>query len=347
MKWKYFVSGTYSLNNKSVYHFPLHYFRVSYQHDTKIPGQELQFVQEDNFLLSFKRGNNDRWLYNDIYKFEYVREFPSRVSYKLGFTQWAQSPAGALVYQRYDTTSDGLINIPKLSNSEVSLELRYAPKEQYYQGKLYRIPIPNKYPVFTFRYAAGIKGFLDGETGYHNFTGNIAKRFFLSQFGYADVTAEGGYLIGKNIPFPLLTIHRANQSYAYQLSSYNLMNFLEFVSDHYASLGVEYYLNGFLFNKIPLLKRLKLREVVAFKGLYGGLRNENNPANNPELYRFLRNDDGTSATYSLNKEPYMEGSVGIANIFKLLRVDLVKRFNYLDNPNVSEWGIRARVKLDF
>jgi len=347
MKWKYFVSGTYSLNNKSVYHFPLHYFRVSYQHDTKIPGQELQFVQEDNFLLSFKRGNNDRWLYNDIYKFEYVREFPSRISYKFGFTQWAQSPAGALVYQRYDTTSDGLINIPKLSNSEASLELRYAPKEQYYQGKLYRIPIPNKYPVFTFRYAAGIKGLLDGETSYHNFTGNITKRFFLSQFGYADITAEGGYMIGKNIPFPLLTIHRANQSYAYQLSSYNLMNFLEFVSDHYASLGVEYYLNGFLFNKIPLLKRLKLREVVAFKGLYGGLRNENNPANNPELYRFLRNDDGTSATYTLNKEPYMEGSVGIANIFKLLRVDLVKRFNYLDNPNVSEWGIRARVKLDF
>lgn len=347
MRWKYFLSGTYSLNNKSVYHFPLHYFRVSYQRDTKIPGQELQFVQEDNFLLSFKRGNNDRWLYNDIYKFEYVREFPSRISYKLGFTQWAQSPAGALVYQRYDTTSDGLVNIPKLSNSEVSLELRYAPKEQYYQGKLYRIPIPNKYPVFTFRYSTGIKGFLQGETSYHNFTGNIAKRFFLSQFGYADITAEGGYIVGKNIPFPLLTIHRANQSYAYQLSSYNLMNFLEFVSDHYASLGVEYYLNGFLFNKIPLLKRLKLREVVAFKGLYGGLRSENNPANNPELYRFLTNPDGTSATYSLNKEPYMEGSVGIANIFKLLRVDLVKRFNYLDNPNVSEWGIRARVKLDF
>ena len=177
--------------------------------------------------------------------------------------------------------------------------------------------------------------------------GNIAKRFFFSQFGYADVTAEGGYIIGKNIPFPLLTIHRANQSYAYQLSSYNLMNFLEFVSDHYASMSVEYYLNGFLFNKIPLLKRLKLREVVAFRGLYGGLRNENNPANNPNLYQFLKNSDGSSATYSLNKEPYMEGSIGIANIFKLLRVDLVKRFNYLDNPNVAEWGIRARVKLDF
>lgn len=346
-KWKYFLSGTYSFNNKSIYHFPLHYFRASYQHDTKIPGQELQFVQEDNFLLSFKRGNNNKWLYNDIYKFEYVREFPSRFSYKLGFTQWKQAPAGDLVYQRYDQASDALINVGALSNTELSLELRYAPKEQYYQGKLYRTPIPNKYPIFTLRYGKGLKGVLQGETNYHNFTGNIQKRFFLSQFGYADVTGEGGYIIGKNIPFPLLMIHRANQSYAYQLSSYNLMNFLEFVSDHYASLSVEYYLNGFLFNKIPLLKRLKLREVVSFRGLYGGVRNENNPAYNPSLYKFLSNTDGTPATYTLNREPYMEGSVGIANIFKLLRVDLVKRFNYLDNPGVAEWGIRARVKLDF
>ncbi|WP_432713172.1 hypothetical protein, partial [Pedobacter sp.] len=62
---------------------------------------------------------------------------------------------------------------------------------------------------------------------------------------------------------------------------------------------------------------------------------------------FPQSLDGVSTTYTLDKEPYMEGSVGIGNIFKLLRVDLVKRFNYLDHPVVSEWGIRARVKFDF
>ena len=346
-KWKYFLSGTYSLNNKSVYHFPLHYIRVSYQRDTKIPGQELQFVQEDNFLLSFKRGNNDRWLYNDIYKLEYVREFRNKMSYKIGFTQWRQTPAGSLKYQYTDTKNDALVNVPELNNTEVNVELRYAPKEQYYQGKLYRIPIPNKYPIFTVRYTTGISGFLKGEYNYHNLTGNVNKRFFLSQFGYTDVTLEGGYIFGNQIPFPLLSIHRANQTYAYQLGSYNLMNFLEFVSDHYASLNVEYYLNGFIFNKIPLLKRLKLREVFSFRGLVGDVRDENNPTKNPSLYRFPTNEDGTLATYTLRKEPYIEGSVGIANIFKLLRVDLVKRLNYLDHPNVSEWGIRARVKFDF
>ena len=234
-----------------------------------------------------------------------------------------------------------------LSNTEANLELRYAPHEQYYQGKLYRTPIINKYPIFTVRYNAGLKGVFEGQNRYHNVSANIAKRVYLSQFGYADVTAEGSYIFGKNVLFPLLTIHRANQTYAYQLNSYNLMNFLEFVSDHYASLDVQYYMNGFLFNKIPLLKKLKLREVFSFKGLMGGLRDENNPANNPALFRFPVDENGKPISYTLSREPYIEGSVGIANIFKLLRVDLVKRFTYLDNPNVSEWGIRARFRLDF
>jgi hypothetical protein len=345
-KWKYFLSGTYSFNNKSVYHFPLNYIRASYQRDTKIPGQDLQFVQEDNFLLSFKRGENNRWLYNDVYRLEYVRELENHFSYRIGFTQWRQTPAGILRYERLNDEG-GLQNAGTLSNTEANLELRYAPNEQFYQGKLYRTPIINKYPIFTLRYNAGLKGVFEGQNRYQNLTANITKRVYLSQFGYADVTTEGGYIFGSKILFPLLTIHRANQTYAYQLNSYNLMNFLEFVSDHYASLDIQYYMNGFLFNKIPLIKKLKLREVFSFKGLMGGLRDENNPGLNPSLYRFPVDEIGKPITYTLSREPYIEGSIGIANIFKLLRVDLVKRFTYLDNPNVSEWGVRARFRLDF
>jgi len=68
---------------------------------------------------------------------------------------------------------------------------------------------------------------------------------------------------------------------------------------------------------------------------------------NSSTLQFVRNENGIPITNSLNKGPYMEGSVGVSNIFKILRVDLVKRFSYLDNPIVSEWGIRARVKFDF
>ncbi|MFD1140092.1 DUF5686 family protein [Larkinella insperata] len=344
-KWKYFLSGTYSINNQSVYAFPLHYVRASFQRDTKIPGQDLQFVQEDNFLLSFKRGENNRWLYNDTYRVEYIREFENHFSYKLGFNQLTQRPAGILEYTK--SVPEGNLNTSEvLHNTELNLELRYAPGEQFYQGKIYRVPIVNKYPIFTLRYGAGLK-VLGGQYQYHNLSANVEKRFYLSQFGYLDATAEGGYILGKNIPFPLLTIHRANQTYAYQLNSYNLMNFLEFVSDHYASVNLQYYLNGFLFNKVPLLKHLKLREVVSFKALTGGLRAENDPAKVSDVYRFPIDEQGRSISYTLNKTPYIEGSVGIANIFKLLRVDLVKRFTYLNHPGVSEWGIRGRFKFDF
>lgn len=344
-KWKYFLSGTYSINNQSVYAFPLHYVRASFQRDTKIPGQDLQFVQEDNFLLSFKRGENNRWLYNDVYRLEYIKEFENHFSYKLGFNQLTQRPAGILEYTKL-APEGNLTTGEVLHNTELNLELRYAPKEQFYQGKVYRTPIVNKYPIFTLRYGAGLK-VLGGQQVYHNFSANVEKRFYLSQFGYVDATAEGGYILGKNIPFPLLTIHRANQTYAYQLNSYNLMNFLEFVSDHYASVNFQYYLNGFLFNKVPLLKHLKLREVVSFKALTGGLRAENDPSQVADVYRFPVDEQGRSISYTLGKVPYIEGSVGIANIFKLLRVDLVKRFTYLNHPGVSEWGIRGRFKFDF
>ncbi|MCW3089084.1 MAG: hypothetical protein JWP81_153 [Ferruginibacter sp.] len=340
-KFKYFLSGTYSFNHKSIYTYPFNYVKVSYQYDTKIPGQELQFVAEDNFLLSFKRGDNSKWLYNNIFKTEYVREFGKNVSYTFGFKNIRQAPAGSLSFEKEATGE----SVPNITTTELSAQVRWAPNEQFYQGKVYRIPLFNKYPIFTFRYIAGIKGLVNGQYNYHNLNLNIFKRVYLSQFGYADISMEGGYIFGQ-LPYPLLTVHRANQTYAYQLNSFNLMNFMEFVSDRYASANMDYYMNGFVFNKLPLIKKLKLREVASFKILYGGVRNENNPALNAGTLKFP-NSDGIQNTYGLNSKPYMEVSVGVANIFKLMRVDLVKRLSYLDHPDVAQLGIRTRFKFDF
>ena len=255
-KWKYFFSGTYSLNDKSVYSFPLNYIRASYQRETKIPGQELQFVQEDNLLLSFKRGNNDKWLYNNYFKLDYVYEFGNHFSYDFGIKYWKQQAAGSIAYVKtVNSISD---TVQSITTGEASVQFRWAPNEQFYQGKLYRIPIINKYPIFTFRYIAGIKGFLGGQYNYQNINLNIFKRVYISQLGYSDITVEGGYLFGI-VPWALTNLPHANHTYAYQLNSYNLMNFLEFVNDHYVTVDWDHYFNGFFFNKIPLLKKLKWR----------------------------------------------------------------------------------------
>ena len=343
-RFKYFLSSTYSINDKSIYSFPQNYIRTSVQHDTKIPGQELQFVQEDNFLLSFKRGNNEMWLYNDIFRLDYVHEYSSHFSYTLGFKTWDQSPAGSLFFQ--NALNNHLNNINSLQTTELSLELRYAPHEAFYQGKLYRVPIVDHYPIITLRYNEGIKNLFGGNYNYQNIALNIDKRFYLSQLGYTDVTIQGSNIFGK-VPFPLLDIANANQTYSLQLGSYNLMNFQEFVSDHYASIFIDHNFNVFLFNKIPLLKKLKLREMLDFKSLWGGVRSQNNPATDPALLRFPSNNYGVPITYSLNNGPYMEASAGVGNIFKVLRIDLVRRLSYLDHPDVSPWGIRGRVKFDF
>jgi hypothetical protein len=344
-KFKYLLGATYSFNGKSIYSYPLNYLRMSYQYDMRIPGQELQFVQEDNFLLSFKRGKNDKWIYNNIYKVEYVREFGKNVAYTFGFKNTRQTPAGAIEYRKQDG-GNGTSLIPDITTTELSAEVRWAPNEQFYQGKNYRIPIINKYPIMRFRYIAGVKNLFNSDYSYHNLNAYFEKRCYMSQLGYTDVTLEGGYIFGQ-IPFPLLTTHRANQTYSFQLNSYNLMNFLEFVSDKYAAANIDVHFNGFFFNKIPFLKKLKLREVGSIKALFGSVRDENNPAKTDKVFEFLKDENGVPLTYALNNGPYIEASVGIGNILKLFRVDFVKRLTYLDHPNVQSWGIRTRVRFDF
>ena len=340
---KYLAAITYSFNHKSIFAFPLNYLKVSYQYDTNIPGQELLFNNEDNFLLSVKRGNNNKWLYNNYFKAEYIKEFGKNFSYTIGFKNWKQIPAGDIAFQKVNDNS----YVKNITTTEISGQLRWAPNEQFYQGKYIRVPIVNKYPVFILRYITGVKGILNSEYNYHNISFFIDKRLYLSQLGYTDVTLESGYIFGK-IPFPLATIHRANQTYGFQINSYNLMNFMEFVSDKYASANFDFYFNGFFFNKLPLIKNLKLREVASFKILYGGIRDENNPSKSQDLLIFPVDVlQGKQTTFALNNKPYMEVSVGIANIFKLVRVDVVKRLSYLENPGITKWGIRTRIRFDF
>jgi hypothetical protein len=341
-RWKGYFSAAYAFNNKSIYSFPQSFIRASVQRDLYVPGQELRSNSEDDFVSSFKRGVNNRYLYNDFYRIQYVQEFQNNFSFDLGFRRWTQSPAGSLVFNYPGQQRAG---INQITTSEFNLALRYAPHEQFYQGKRTRVVVNSKNPIFNLRYAVGFKGLLGGEYNYQNIAGTIDKRLYLSQFGITDVKLEGGYIFNK-VPYPLLAIHRANQSYAYQINAYNLMNFLEFVSDHYAAINIDHGFAGFFLNKVPLLKHLQLREYVSFKAVYGGVRQENDPSRNSDLLPFPVNSQGIQTTYTFGRLPYAEGSVGLGNIFKFLRIDFVKRINYLDHPDVPSYGIRAKIRVE-
>lgn len=341
--FKYNAGITYSFTPRTIYQFPVKSLKVSYQKDTKIPGQELQFAQGDNIFLSFKRGTDDKLLLNNILRFEFLNEFANHFSYLLGYSFTRQQTEGNL---HFNTGAD-LSPANEVSNINISegyLNLRYAPNETFYQGKLYRDHFPNKYPVIQLKIAGGSKQ-IKNDFDYLRLQMNISRRYYISIIGYTDVSLEAGRIFG-NVSYPLLFIHAANQTYSYQKDSYNLMNFLEFVSDKYVSLNIDHCFNGFILNKIPLLKKLKLREIVTCKILYGDLGRNNNPDFQSDLFKFPVGINNVPLTYTLGEKPYIEASIGLSNIFRIFRVDLIKRFTYLNNPDISDLGFRIQFRLD-
>ena len=341
--WKYNAGVTYSFTKGTIYQFPVEYVKLSYINDLKIPGQELQFTQGDNIFLSVKRGVNDKFFLNKTIKAEFLDEFQTHFSYLLGYSFTRQSTAGNLHFSTSDS-SQLANNIPYINISEFYLNLRYAPNEKFYQGKMYRDPFPGRYPVLQLKIAGGLKSIYNNYN-YLRLQLGISRRYYLSVLGYSDVAFEAGKIFGQ-VSYPLLFIHNANQTYSYQTNSYNLMNFLEFVSDQYVSLNIDHCFNGFFFNKVPLLKKLKLREVVSLKVLYGGLTGNSNPGYQNNLFRFPVDINGIPLTYALGNKPYIEASIGVSNIFKIFRVDLIRRITYLNYPNISNIGLRIQFRFD-
>ena len=348
-RFKYKGALTYSFNEDYKVN-PRHYLRATYQQEVTFPGQALQFIQGDNLLLSARRGATNRMILEKELSFEYTKELPS-VAVDLMFADKSVLPYGDLVlpYINEDGEPDFLESI---ETTTFGVGLEFSPNKQFIQGRQYRTPIINEYPIFRLRYTGSFKGLLGSEYNYHRFDAAFFKRFNMSILGHMNVGIETGKIFGE-LPYINLYIPRANQSFSYQRESFNMMNFLEFTADQYAFFRAEHFFKGFFFNRIPLFKKLKLREVASFKMVYGSLSDKNNPAVNSSLPNFMNNEDGVPLTYDFDGTPYMEGSVGVTNIFRVLRVDLVKRLNYLENPEIPSLfgvkglGIRARFKVEF
>ena len=346
---KYFGGLIYSFNDHYLSN-PKHQLVVRYKHETNFPGQSLQFLNEDNILLSFRRGTTKKMILLDSYYLEYWKEFGNGFSYRMHIENTKYSPLGELTFRYGNDRSAQLWR--SLMTTTFGLNLRLAVNEQYYQGKKFRVPMVNKYPIFNLDVQQGVANLLGGQFNFTRVDFTAFKRLYMSPFGFSDVEVKVGKLFGT-VPYPLLNIPQANQSYAYQIKSFNLMSFLEFVNDEYVSFNYQHALNGFIFNRIPLFSRLKLREMITLKAIYGRVTDTNNPDKNSDAMSYPYNDEGNRTTFALGNLPYLEASIGVANIFKLLRLDLVKRLNYLDSPDVDVLfgikgiGIRGRLKVEF
>lgn len=295
------------------------------------------------FLAVTRWGYFRRGYYSDEYKLAFQRELFKGYSQKITFRHWTFNPTFEFGY----IADPGDVNSPVINefqNSEISIESRYARDEVFLQNDNERISLgTTKWPVISLRYTHGFQGVLGSDFEYDKLRLNVTKRIKTGPLGVAYATVQGEYIF-NTLPYPMLGLHLGNQTPLYSSVLYSLMNYGEFVSDHYVSLQYRQYLEGFLLNRIPLLNKLKWRLLATSNIIMGGLR-----ASNQELMDNYTTDGLELAPtgYFKNGKPYLELGYGVENIFKILRVDFVHRISYLDNPNARKFGIlfTAQVQL--
>ena len=341
-KLKYDALVEYSFNDRKEYRkeFPLNSIRLEYMYDINQLGQQYMYASKDNMFLAWKRQKDTRATYLRQAELTYYHEHYNGLAYGAVIRNRREYATEYAVFDRIGP--DGAISpVKSYDMTELELKFRYAKDEKFYQTRNLRYPITFDALIFNFSHVMAKKDLLGSSYDYHRTDIGIQKRFWFSAFGYIDLITKAGKVWNK-VPYPLLILPNANLSYTIQPESYTNMNAMEFISDEYASWDLTYYMNGNLLNRLPLVKKLKWREVFCFRGLWGHLTDKNNPMNGGEgLYLF------PNGSYTLGKAPYMEASIGIENIFKFLRLDYVWRLNYRDHPGIQTKGVRFMMRMSF
>lgn len=331
-KWKYSGTLEYSFHKKKKhgYEWPRHGFYAQYTYDLDLIGQHYLFTNQDNIFLSLKRKDSDLVTYRKHAEGGYVLELPNNFSVEAGASFNVQESTRFLPF----IFPDGRV-INSYRQGSFNISLRWAKGEKFIQGRSTRLLVNMDPWIIQLTHHFGPKGLFGAAYTTNETELSVQKRFWLSAFGYIDVIAKAGK-IWNAVYYPGLMWPNANLSYTIQPESFSLMDPMEFANDKYASLDFTYFGNGILFNHIPGINKLNLREAITFKGLVGGLSNKNNPAYNPDILAF----PADAIAMKMRRTPYMEIGAGIDNILSVLRVDYVWRLTYRDTPGVDHSGVR-------
>lgn len=339
-RWKYMAELEYSFIDKKLHsrEFPVHSIRASHSYDIDEIGRHPTYYSNVDMLFSsFTRMPNNQMTYRRTSDLTYQLELANNFSVQASARHTRQEATDLMPFVNgYGE------RFPYFNQASFDLTLRYAPGEKFYQTKTERIPINLDAPVFTLSHSVSPKGVLGSMWTINRTEASFSKRFWLSAFGYIDLVLRGGH-VWSRVPYTSLLTPNANISYLIEPESFALLNPLEFLTDTYATWDITYWLNGALFNYIPYFKKLKLREVISFRGYAGHLSIKNDPARDAALFRFPQ----VCNTQRLGHTPYMEVAVGLDNVLRIFRIDYVWRLNYRSNPGIDRSGVRASLHLTF
>ncbi len=335
-EFKYGASGLWVLNRSprmTVYGY--------YAHDINQTTNYYDQVGSDNIFSTFFRKSGVPWklAFSNDERVEFYKEYYSGFSHKLimqhrQFTPYAPLPTTDIFVDKDNNPSKSVIS------TEVGLEFKFAYKQKYLEGLYQRTRLANKWPILKLEITAGMKGVLNSAYEYQKVRFAVSESINIPPFGHLYYNLFAGKYFGK-LPYPLLEIHPGNEYYYYNKYAFQMMNNYEFLSDEYCGFNIEHNIGGGVFNRIPLLKKLKWRQFWTAKGVVGTLSKTNQELN-------LRPTDFPFRT--LKGQPYLELGTGISNIFQVFRIDFVWRVNpkpISDEAKSKYFGIFGSANFEF
>lgn len=362
------VTALYSFNAKQYHPYQTlrHYIAFMASYDLEELGQTYRVLDRDHIFMSIKFNYQPKPMqYVAKLRLTYEKEWENQFSILTWFdfmnnrpngSTWLQSGYGTMRDQEHPlrlryVMNNTLKETLYYHDAQWTLQLRYCPGGYIYnnrQGIESPFNLWKDAPVFRFTNEMGY--ILEDHYFYNRMQFTAEKRFWLSAFGHLDVSGDFGYIAtDSKVPYTKLFAPMTNQSILLDPKSFNMMQPLEFMYDRYVDLHLNYYMKGLIFNRIPGLKVLKLREVASFHILAGWLGDCNNPKKTEGLYvlpnSFTMNGSviPTRTDFSDGKHaymPYMEFTVGVENIFRILRIDYVRRITHLDATDSNGYSHR-------
>ena len=249
--------------------------------------------------------------------------------------EWKQfNPLGVTTYLRYNPSSQIIDTTNQIRTAEITAKIRWNKDEEFISGAFDRKSVPSRFPIFSIQAIFGVKGIFGSQYNYQKLEFELEQNTQLGVFGRMRYGATVGCVLGRTA-YPFLKVHEGNQSFWLLTSTFNKLNFVEFVSDRYVLGYIENHWEGLFFDRIPLVNKLKLRLVTTGRIMYGAVSERHNQV--MLMPTFVK---------KFGNIPYSELSIGIENIFKVGRIDLVWRMTH-NTPGISPLGVRARFSLDF
>jgi hypothetical protein len=319
---------------------PRQIISASYTHDVSELSRTNDLLASDNILsiIINRRKPDVRLLYYDDAKLSYNIEYKQGLS--MGVTLQNRKIEQGLVpfSYLYPNKEFGIDSFNTLRQTELVFNARFAIGEKYIdKNSLFRSSINTyKVPVVQFEYVYGFKRFLGSQFNYHKFTLSYAQIVPVRTIGRFEMKIQAGKILGQ-VPFLLTEVHDGNQTFAFSNTAFNVMNDYEFYSDQYLQWNFSHHFDGFFLNRIPGIRKLKLREVIHTRGVWGNVS-----AKNADFNRL-----NSGFIKPLGKVPYIEVGFGLENILKFIRWDVMWRVTHRDNPKAYNWMMTFGFNFNF